>query len=325
MSDDDTPGDLPPLELRPRRRVLPELELDLRRSGRRGNVAPVAQPVPEQSAPVDSSAPGEPVSRTQAKERKNSERLAAKRDKTERKAEERGLTRRTKRLLRKAAREREQATRKAAEQRRRDDERQRKESERLAAEQEKAQRKAAKRDKSSKEEPPASAADVAEPARAQKRAKPAVAAPVAATATAPIPAQLSTEAHDPPKPRKPPVYWRLLRLHHVQPNGWQRALLIEGVLAVAIVLVLAGKATVWTIPVLPVVAALLVKLNDVLAGTLAGAKAQRADTSSAAAKPAKSVKPAKEVKAKSAQPAVKKQRASAGNSAGAEDGKRRKR
>jgi hypothetical protein len=70
------------------------------------------------------------------------------------------------------------------------------------------------------------------------------------------------------KPRKPPLYWRLLRLQHVHPNGWQRAVLIEGVLAVAVVLVLAGKATIWTLLVLPVVAAVLVKLNDILAGSL---------------------------------------------------------
>jgi hypothetical protein len=95
--------------------------------------------------------------------------------------------------------------------------------------------------------------------------------PVAdATIVAPAPDAESAAADDVPKPRKPPLYWRLLRLRHVHPNGWQRALLIEGVLAVAVVLVLAGKATIWTLLVLPVVAAVLVKLNDVLAGSLAG-------------------------------------------------------
>jgi hypothetical protein len=69
---------------------------------------------------------------------------------------------------------------------------------------------------------------------------------------------------------KRPLYWRLLRLRHVQPNGWQRALLIEGVIGVAVVLVLAGVATIWTIPALPIVAAVLVKLNDVVVGALNG-------------------------------------------------------
>jgi hypothetical protein len=45
-------------------------------------------------------------------------------------------------------------------------------------------------------------------------------------------------------------------------------MLLEGVIAVAVVLVLAGKATLWTLPVLPVVAAVLVKLHDLLAGSL---------------------------------------------------------
>jgi hypothetical protein len=71
-------------------------------------------------------------------------------------------------------------------------------------------------------------------------------------------------------PRKPPLYWRVLRLRHVHPNGWQRVLLVEGVLAVALLLVLAGKASTWTLLVLPVVAALLVKANDLIAGGLQG-------------------------------------------------------
>lgn len=86
-----------------------------------------------------------------------------------------------------------------------------------------------------------------------------------APAIEPAPAAM-TEA-----PRKPPLYWRLLRLRHIHPNGWQRALLAEGVLAVALVLVLAEKASVWTLLVLPVVVAALVKVNDLLAGGLRNA------------------------------------------------------
>jgi hypothetical protein len=80
---------------------------------------------------------------------------------------------------------------------------------------------------------------------------------------APEPEQAETE-----RIRKAPLYWRLLRLRHVHPNGWQRALLVEGVFAVAVVLVLAGKASIWTLLVLPVLAAVLVKANDLIAGGL---------------------------------------------------------
>lgn len=73
--------------------------------------------------------------------------------------------------------------------------------------------------------------------------------------------------HHPLEPR-PPLYWRLLRLRHLHPNGWQRAVLVEGVLALAVVLVLADVATAWTLLVLPLVAAAFVKGHDVLVGML---------------------------------------------------------
>ncbi|HWC34506.1 MAG TPA: hypothetical protein VG650_06725 [Mycobacteriales bacterium] len=68
--------------------------------------------------------------------------------------------------------------------------------------------------------------------------------------------------------RAAPLYWRLLRLRHTRPNGWLRALFFEGAVAVAVVLVLAEAASVWTIVVLPFVVAVVVKANDVLAGSL---------------------------------------------------------
>ena len=68
---------------------------------------------------------------------------------------------------------------------------------------------------------------------------------------------------------KPPLYWRMLRLRWVHPNGWQRALLVEGVVGVAVVLVLADVASAWTLLVLPLASAIVVKAHDVLAGLLA--------------------------------------------------------
>ena len=68
--------------------------------------------------------------------------------------------------------------------------------------------------------------------------------------------------------RAAPLYWRLLRLHHTRPNGWLRALYFEGAVALGVVLVLAEAASVWTIVVLPLIVAVVVKANDVLAGNL---------------------------------------------------------
>ena len=67
---------------------------------------------------------------------------------------------------------------------------------------------------------------------------------------------------------KRPLYPRLLRLRHIHPNAWQRALLGEGALAIAVLLVLADLATAWTLLVLPVAVALVVKAHDLLAGRL---------------------------------------------------------
>ena len=73
-----------------------------------------------------------------------------------------------------------------------------------------------------------------------------------------------------------PVYPRLLRLRHVHPNAWQCAVLGEGVLAVSGLLVLADLATAWTLLVLPVVVAAVVKSHDLLAGLLGEAGDARA-------------------------------------------------
>jgi hypothetical protein len=80
-------------------------------------------------------------------------------------------------------------------------------------------------------------------------------------------------AYEEAVPEKPgshrkPLYPRLLRLRHVHPNAWQRAVLGEGALAIAVLLVLADLATAWTLLVLPVAVALVVKAHDVLAGRL---------------------------------------------------------
>lgn len=74
---------------------------------------------------------------------------------------------------------------------------------------------------------------------------------------------------DPPRPRRP-LYWRVLRLRHVRPNGWQRVLFVEGSIAVAAVLALAGATSVWVLLALPLAVGVVVKSHDVLAANLEG-------------------------------------------------------
>ena len=71
-----------------------------------------------------------------------------------------------------------------------------------------------------------------------------------------------------PAKHKRPLYPRLLDLRHIHPNAWQRALLGEGALALAVVLVLADVASAWTLLVLPLAVAVVVKAHDLLAGLL---------------------------------------------------------
>jgi hypothetical protein len=78
----------------------------------------------------------------------------------------------------------------------------------------------------------------------------------------------STPKMDGKQQDKRPLYPRLLRLRHVHPNAWQRALLGEGALGIAVLLVLADLATAWTLVVLPLAVAAVVKAHDLLAGAL---------------------------------------------------------
>ncbi|HWL36672.1 MAG TPA: hypothetical protein VNQ77_10800 [Frankiaceae bacterium] len=67
---------------------------------------------------------------------------------------------------------------------------------------------------------------------------------------------------------KEPLYPRVLRLEHVHPNGWQRALLVEGMAVAGGLVALADRATAWAPLILPIGAAAVVKFHDVLAGVL---------------------------------------------------------
>ena len=66
-----------------------------------------------------------------------------------------------------------------------------------------------------------------------------------------------------------PLYPRLLQLKHVHPNAWQRAVLGEGMAGVGVLLALADLASAWSIVVLPVAVAVVVKAHDLVTGLLA--------------------------------------------------------
>lgn len=75
------------------------------------------------------------------------------------------------------------------------------------------------------------------------------------------------------------LYLRLLRLRLLRPSGMQRLLLIEGSMALGVVLALADVASAWVVPILPVLVAGAVKFEDVVATTLARALPQAVSAS----------------------------------------------
>ena len=77
-----------------------------------------------------------------------------------------------------------------------------------------------------------------------------------------------TETDEQPKKVKKPLYPRLLRLRHVHPNAWQRAVLGEGAIGAGVLLSMADLASAWSIVVLPVAVAGIVKGHDLLQGLL---------------------------------------------------------
>jgi hypothetical protein len=74
----------------------------------------------------------------------------------------------------------------------------------------------------------------------------------------------------PPGAKRRPLYHRVLRLRHIAPTAWQRAAFADAPFALAVVLVLADVASAWTLVVLPLAVAVVVKAHDLLAGALAG-------------------------------------------------------
>ncbi|MEU8817735.1 hypothetical protein [Actinoplanes sp. NPDC048796] len=65
-----------------------------------------------------------------------------------------------------------------------------------------------------------------------------------------------------------PLYARMLRLHHVAPSGFLCFVYLEGAVALGILLALAELVSWWGVLALPATVAVMVKLNDVIAGSL---------------------------------------------------------
>jgi hypothetical protein len=78
------------------------------------------------------------------------------------------------------------------------------------------------------------------------------------------------------------LYLSALRVRHLNPGVVPRVLLVEGMLVVAVVLVLADLATPWLILVLPFVVAAVVKLHDLVEGAVEGARGRAAGPEGAA-------------------------------------------
>jgi hypothetical protein len=65
-----------------------------------------------------------------------------------------------------------------------------------------------------------------------------------------------------------PLYARMLNLQHLAPSGFLCFVFLEGAVVLGILLALAELVSWWGVLVLPVTVALMVKLNDIVAGTL---------------------------------------------------------
>lgn len=68
--------------------------------------------------------------------------------------------------------------------------------------------------------------------------------------------------------RDQPLYARTLGLRHVTPSGFLCFVFLEGSVALGFLLALAELVSWWGVLVLPVTVAVMVKLNDVVAGAL---------------------------------------------------------
>jgi hypothetical protein len=77
------------------------------------------------------------------------------------------------------------------------------------------------------------------------------------------------EALAPRALRYRPLYARLLGLRHIHPSGLMCFLFLEGAAAFGVLLALTELVSWWAIVILPVSIAVMVKINDLVAGAVA--------------------------------------------------------
>lgn len=75
----------------------------------------------------------------------------------------------------------------------------------------------------------------------------------------------------PDEPAQRPLYARVLRLRHLNPSGLWCFVFLEGMIALGVLLALTELVSWWAVLVLPATVAVMVKVNDVVAGAWAGA------------------------------------------------------
>lgn len=77
-----------------------------------------------------------------------------------------------------------------------------------------------------------------------------------------------------PEVRYRPMYARALRLRHLHPGGMLCFVYFEGAIALGLLLALAELVSWWVVLILPVSVALMVKVNDLVAGAVARSAAR---------------------------------------------------
>jgi hypothetical protein len=82
--------------------------------------------------------------------------------------------------------------------------------------------------------------------------------------------RLLTRSEDKPseEPRQP-IYAQVLGLRHIAPGGMLCFLFFEGSIALAVILGLTGLVSWWGVAAIPATVAIVVKLNDIVAGWIA--------------------------------------------------------
>lgn len=120
------------------------------------------------------------------------------------------------------------------------------------------------------------AREVAATRSAEADARGAVHGPAGKARHRPADKRVLTRTTEPgaPETRYRPMYARALRLRHLYPGGMLCFVYFEGAIALGLLLALAELVSWWVVLILPVSVALMVKVNDLVAGAVARSAAR---------------------------------------------------